>query len=163
AHDFNNLLTVVLASAQVAERQLPADSRIRTYLDDVRHAAARGAELTRQLLAFARQQALAPVSLDLVETLARMTRLLERALGDDAEAIAEVAGEMPRGRFDRGQLGLAIINVALNARDAMPKGGRLTVRARDASHDHGPAPGPSVEVTIGDTGSGMDPETRARA
>jgi PAS domain S-box-containing protein len=154
AHDFNNLLTVVLASAQIAERQLPAEHRVRTFLGDIRHAAQRGAELTRQLLAFARQQALAPVSIDLNTALARVASLLERVLGDDIEVARDVAGGLPLVRFDPGQLELAIINVALNARDAMPRGGTLTLRAIPD--------GAYVKVTVEDTGSGMDPATRAR-
>jgi PAS domain S-box-containing protein len=159
AHDFNNLLTVVLASAQIAERQLPPENRVRTYLGDIRHAAQRGAELTRQLLAFARQQALAPSAIDLVATLGRIASMLERVLGDDIAVICDVPADLPQVRFDAGQLELALINVALNARDAMPLGGRLIIRAVEANADD---VGPAVRVTIEDTGVGMDAETRAR-
>ncbi|HTJ47285.1 MAG TPA: PAS domain S-box protein [Kofleriaceae bacterium] len=155
AHDFNNLLTVVLASAQIAERQLAPEHRVRAFLGDIRHAAQRGAELTRQLLAFARQQALAPASIDLVAALARIAGLLERVLGDEIQVVTDVPDILPRVRFDPGQLELAVINVALNARDAMPKGGTLTVRAI--------AEDGFIDVVVEDTGFGMDAETRARA
>jgi CheY-like chemotaxis protein len=127
---------------------------VRAFLGDIRHAAQRGAELTRRLLAFAREQALAPVAIDLVEALSRIASLLERVLGDDIEVVREVPAALPIVRFDPGQLELAIINVALNARDAMPHGGKLELRAA--------LDGDAVRVTVGDTGCGMDEATRAR-
>jgi len=164
AHDFNNVLTVVMASAQIAERHLPAETRARSYLGDVRHAAQRGAELTRQLLAFARQQALAPRAIDVVESLHRLAGMLQRVLGDEIEVVTEVPVEMPTVRFDPGQLELALINLALNARDAMPGGGTIVLRGEVTTDVPVEMVGRArcVLITVEDTGVGMDKATRAR-
>jgi PAS domain S-box-containing protein len=164
AHDFNNVLTVVMASAQIAERHLPGEARARAYMGDVRHAAQRGAELTRQLLAFARQQALAPRAIDIVESLHRLAGMLQRVLGDEIEVVTAVPVELPTVRFDPGQLELALINLALNARDAMPGGGKIVLRAEVTTEVPAEMVGRErcVLITVEDTGVGMDATTRAR-
>ncbi len=156
AHDFNNVLTVVVASAQIAERHLAAGRDPISSLADIRHAAQRGADLTRQLLAFARQQNLAPVLIDPVATLERIVALLRRVLGDRIEVVAAIGAGLPPIRFDAGQLEMVLLNLALNARDAMPHGGRLEVGAEILDLT-------SLAITVSDTGVGMDDHTRAHA
>jgi two-component system, cell cycle sensor histidine kinase and response regulator CckA len=155
AHDFNNLLTIALTSVERAERKLPADHDVRSDLADVKRTVQQGAALTQQMLAFARQQALSPQPTDLAALLRRVATMLQRVLGEHIRVGAEVADELPMIRVDPGQLELAIINLALNARDAMTTGGTLALRASRE--------GDNVHIVVADTGQGMDAETRARA
>jgi len=162
AHDFNNVLTVISASAQLAAR-ITDPRRIADCLGDIRQAATRGATLTDRLLALGRAQPLTPLSVDLPPMLERVTETLRRVLGDPIVVRFEPADQIPRVRIDPGQLELALINLALNARDAMPKGGQLTIGVGPArTIPAGLEPGRYVALTVADTGQGMDDDTRAR-
>jgi PAS domain S-box-containing protein len=172
AHDFNNLLTVILGySEQILERlQLPADESTRRAAAEIRSAAERAAGLTGQLLAFSRKQMLKPTELDLNLTLTGTTRLLRRLIGEDITLDVKLEPDLGLVHADEGQIQQVIMNLAINARDAMPNGGRLTLTTANAELDatyaqhHAPlTPGRYVMLTVNDTGTGMDPETRARA
>jgi two-component system, cell cycle sensor histidine kinase and response regulator CckA len=155
AHDFNNLLTIALTSVERAERKLPADHDVRGDLADVKRTVQQGAALTRQMLAFARQQALAPQPTDVGALIRRVAAMLQRVLGAHIAVAVQLTDGLPLIRIDPGQLELAFINLALNARDAMATGGTLTFRAS--------LEGQGVHVIVEDTGIGMDSETRAHA
>jgi PAS domain S-box-containing protein len=161
AHDFNNVLTVIQASAQLAGRFDPSD-RIRRCLADIRSASKRGADLTRHLLGVGRDHALRPEPVDLATVLPRTGALLQRVLGDAITVTTDVP-ELPAAWVDLGQLELVLINLALNARDAMPGGGHIRIGAEQPA----PCPerlsgAPCVAVTVTDDGAGMDEETLAR-
>jgi len=163
AHDFNNLLTVVLggSDAVLEDRELSAGTREMAAL--IREAALRGAELTSRLLAFARRQILEPRAVDVGENFASVVQLLRRTIGQHIEIITLVETELPAALVDPGQLEHAIINLAVNARDAMPEGGRLVLEAARVtvdvaligSHAHIDA-GDYVTVTVSDNGEGID-------
>ena len=161
AHDFNNLLTIALASVERAARPLPPEHAAVGDLADVKRAVQQGAALTRQILAFARQQALAPQPTDLGALIRRVVAMLARVLGEHVAVAAELgAEEPPLIRIDPGQLELALVNLALNARDAMPGGGRLAFRV---APDVGETARGRVHVVVEDTGAGMDADTCAHA
>ena len=155
AHDFNNLLTIALTSVERAERKLPVGHEVRGDLADVKRSVQQGATLTRQMLAFARQQALSPQLTDIAGLIRRIVAMLQRVLGAHITVSAELADDLPEIRVDPGQLELAFINLALNARDAMTTGGALAIRAK--------LDGRNMHIIVDDTGQGMDAETRARA
>jgi len=150
AHDFNNLLTAVMGFTHLAIEELPEDHPVRTDLGEVLSSARRGAELTRQLLAFARQQPADPSVLDLNDVLSDLYRLLVRLIGEDVSLTLELAAEPAWVLIDRSQVEQVIVNLAANARDAMPGGGRLTFRV-----DHEPGAG-IVRLAASDTGGGID-------
>lgn len=169
AHDFNNLLTVVMANLELAKARLPADSEIVPRIDRAMWGAGRGASLTQQLLAFARKQALVPMPIDLSAMLPDMTNLLRRTLGEHIEVrTVDAAGLWP-AMADPAQVESALLNLSLNARDAMPSGGRLTIEVAnkvldaDYARQHVEvAAGDYVMLAVSDTGSGMSPEVLAR-
>jgi PAS domain S-box-containing protein len=170
AHDFNNLLTVILGSADELCETLNEDSYEYGLADTARGAAERGAALTRRLLAFSRQQTLAPQPTDVGVLMAGMESLLHRTLGDDVEVAVETCDGPCIAEIDPHQLENAILNLCINARDAMPGGGRLTIEAAAISLAAADVlaldelqPGEYVTVTVTDTGEGMTPETLARA
>src|SRR2546421_3075940 len=169
AHDFNNLLTAILGSADLLLDTLAPDAPEREDLEDIRKAAKRAADLTRQLLAFSRQQVLAPQVLDVNELVANMEKLLRRLIGEDVELRTALASGLGAVKADPGQLEQVIVNLAVNARDAMPQGGRLTIETGNVELDqayaeqHFPAqPGPYVLLAVSDTGTGMDAATLSR-
>jgi two-component system cell cycle sensor histidine kinase/response regulator CckA len=169
AHDFNNLLTVVLGSSDLLLDTLASDDPGREDAEEIRKAALRAADLTRQLLAFSSQQVLAPRVLRLNEVVANMDRLLQRSIGDDVELRTVLAHDLGAVRADPGQLEHVILNLAVNARDAMPKGGKLTIETANVALDAGYAqahamvvPGAYVMLAVSDTGTGMDRATQAR-
>jgi len=168
AHDFNNLLTAINGYAEIALRALPErdGEKVRRGLEEIRRAGERAAELTQQLLAFSRQQMLRPEVVDLNAVVENYASVLERLLGEDVELELRTAVGVGRVRVDPGQLGQVILNLAVNARDAMPNGGRLAIETRavpgGAARPHGLPPGDYVELVVTDTGHGMDDETRAR-
>ncbi len=170
AHDFNNLLTVILGFAEVLRASLPARSEANRDARRISDAAERGSKLTRQLLAFSRRQRLEPETVDLDAVVDQMAGMLRPTLGERI-ALAHPAPESRAWvRVDRGQLEQVILNLSLNARDAMPAGGTLTFttgnvdRIPEAARSDGvPAPGPYVRLEVRDSGSGMDAEVRARA
>jgi PAS domain S-box-containing protein len=169
AHDFNNMLTAILLNAEVLATQVK-DERLRQLAEAMRLAAEHGADLTARLLAFGRRQTLVPQPTDVNALLADMEPLMHRTLGEHIE-IKLLRGEAPWfATVDRSQLESAILNLAVNARDAMPGGGRLTIETANAELDQGYAdinpdvrPGQYVMVAVSDTGAGMPPEIIARA
>ncbi|MES2194757.1 MAG: response regulator [Pseudomonadota bacterium] len=167
AHDFNNLLTIIMGNAELIEET--ADPSLRALAEVARKAAERGAELTGRLLAFSRQQPLNPKATDINVLISRMDGLIRRAIGGQLEIKTVLPGNLWHVFVDPSQLENALLNLAINARDAMPDGGRLTIetgniRMDDAAVvDRGLAPGDYLLVTVSDTGTGMDRDTLARA
>jgi signal transduction histidine kinase/ActR/RegA family two-component response regulator len=168
AHDFNNLLMAVLGSLSLLEKRLPEDPRSHRLLQNAVQGAQRGAALTQRLLAFSRRQELKPEAVDVQQLVGGMTELLERALGHGVELRTQFPGATPTALVDANQLELALLNVALNARDAMPNGGTLTISAvpyvqpTDAV-ETSLAPGNYVLIKIADNGIGMDEMTLNKA
>jgi len=169
AHDFNNLLTAILGSTDLLLEELPADHPGRLEAEETRKAALRAADLTRQLLAFSRQQVLAPQVLDINEIVVNVERMLRRIIREDVEVRTVQAPDIGAVRADPGQLEQVLLNLAVNARDAMPRGGRLTIETANADLDETyatehavVAPGRYVMFAVSDTGTGMDTATQAR-
>jgi signal transduction histidine kinase len=170
AHDFNNLLTVILGNLEFTKSKLEEGSPILSRIERGLWAVRRGASLTQQLLAFARKQPLAPMPIDLSAMLSDMANLLRRTLGEHIEVrVVDTAG-LWRAMADAAQVESALLNLALNARDAMPGGGRLTLEVANKVLDHDYArqhvevtPGDYVMLAVSDTGTGMPPEVLARA
>ena len=169
AHDFNNLLTVVIANAGLAMETLAAGDPPHEELQEITRASARAASLTRQLLAFSRKQVLQPRLLDLCEVITGVTPMLERLIGDDISVVTHIASDLGLVRADPGQLEQDLMNLALNARDAMPDGGVLTLRVENLGICEGErsatervTAGPYVMLTVTDTGCGMTPDVRDR-
>jgi len=179
AHDFNNLLMAVLGSLTLLQKRLPEDPHSQRLLQNAIQGADRGKALTQRLLAFSRRQELKPRAVSFAHLVSGMEELLKRALGHGIEIISEFPGELPPVLADANQLELALLNVALNARDAMPGGGTLTIKAEAETMSAGSispggcvtsssstaplAPGDYVHITIADTGMGMDDVTLAKA
>ncbi|WP_238257943.1 PAS-domain containing protein [Methylobacterium gnaphalii] len=169
AHDFNNLLQVILGNLEFVRAKLTGDDRMQQRIERAAWAAQRGAALTGQLLAFARKQPLAPAAIDLAATMPDLMPLLRRTLGEHIEVrYVESAGLWP-AMADPAQLESAVLNLALNARDAMPGGGRLTIELANKVIDHEYArhhaevtPGDYTMVAVSDTGHGMTREVAAR-
>ena len=159
AHDFNNILTAILGYSDLLGASLSASNPLREEVEEIRKAAERAAALTRQLLAFGRRQVLILEVLDLNLLVREMERMLRRVIGEDIEIRTRYDPELGRVRADRGQLEQVLINLIINARDAMPSGGTITIETGNAELDghHLPA----VMLAVGDTGCGMDAETRA--
>ena len=169
AHDFNNLLTAILGSADLVLDSLPPGVPAREEVEEIQKAALRAADLTRQLLAFSRQQVIAPTALNPNEVVANMDKLLRRLLGEDVELRAALAPELAAVKADPSQLEQVVLNLAVNARDAMPNGGRLTIETQNVELDEVYArghvsaqPGTYVVLAVSDTGVGMDAATQAR-
>ncbi|WP_294339492.1 PAS domain-containing protein [uncultured Sphingomonas sp.] len=170
AHDFNNMLAVVIGALDLLERRV-AQGRtdVGRYVEAARDGATRAAALTQRLLSFSRQTALAPVPTDLGLLVDGMTELLDRTLGEGIQVETQLAADVWAARTDRGQLENALVNLAVNARDAMPRGGRLTIATGNRAIDSAEAatmdmmPGDYVMISVSDTGVGMDSETAARA
>jgi signal transduction histidine kinase len=168
AHDFNNLLMAVLGSLSLLEKRLSDDAQCRRLLQNAVQGAQRGAALTQRLLAFSRRQELKPESVDLSELVCGMGELLKRALGIEVALVCQIPKSLSPVLVDSNQLELALLNLALNARDAMPSGGTLTIRATDEvigqnSGDLALKAGEYVRVGVADTGVGMDETTLAKA
>ena len=169
AHDFNNMLTAILLNADVLATQIENDS-LRQLAEAMRRAAEHGADLTRRLLAFGRRQTLMPRPTDINELLSDMVPLMKRTLGEHIEIKLALGADLWLATVDRGQLESAALNLAVNARDAMPSGGRLTIETANAELDEDYAArnpdvrtGRYVMIAIADTGSGMAPDVLARA
>jgi signal transduction histidine kinase len=170
AHDFNNLLTVILGNAEYLAERLAANKELHRIADNIATAAERGSDLTRSLLAFARKQPLMPQDIDIGQKILGMEQLLRRTLGEHIECEFLLDSGLWPASVDPGQLAAALLNLVLNARDAMPEGGRLTVEVRNIALDesdvdvNGEArPGDYVMVAVTDTGSGMNAEVAGRA
>ncbi|MEW6750399.1 MAG: PAS domain-containing protein [Candidatus Latescibacterota bacterium] len=170
AHDFNNLLTIINGSCQLLLRRLPADDSRRGDVEGIYHAGERAAALVRQLQAFSRQQTWRPEVLNLNRLITDLGKMLGRLIGEDIEVNLRLSPHLAPVRADPVQLEQALMNLVVNARDAMPTGGRLTVETANAELERGQfaAPGLEVEpgayvlVAVSDTGTGMDAQTQAR-
>jgi two-component system cell cycle sensor histidine kinase/response regulator CckA len=171
AHDFNNLLGVIIGYAEFLQERLDSTNPLRASADEILMAGKRAASLTRQLLAFSRQQVLDPKVLDMNSVVPDMEKLLRRLIGEDIELTTALVTDLGKVKADQGQLEQVIMNLAVNARDAMPTGGRLLLKVENTIMDEEfvrryPYPvqlGPYVLLTVTDTGCGMDAETKARA
>jgi PAS domain S-box-containing protein len=167
AHDFNNLLMAVLGSLDLVKKRLPEDPKITPLLDNAVKAAKRGAALTQRMLAFARRQELKPESVDAVTLVRGMAELLEHSLGPSIVIETRFPISLDRVHVDANQLEMALLNLAVNARDAMPEGGTIVIAAREQTvgkgHTSGLAPGRYVCLSVQDQGEGMDAATLARA
>jgi len=170
AHDFNNLLTVILGNAEHLAERLAANKELHKIAEDIATAAERGSDLTRSLLAFARKQPLMPRDIDIGQKILGMEQLLRRTLGEHVECEFGIDPGLWRASVDPGQLASALLNLVLNARDAMPSGGRLTVRVQnislgeaDVDVDGQARPGDYIMVAVTDTGTGMTAEVASRA
>jgi PAS domain S-box-containing protein len=168
AHDFNNLLMVISGYSEFLLDRLGPDPALRGPAQEIASAAVRATSLTRQLLAFSRKQMLAPKILDLNSVVTENLKMLNRMIGEDIELVMVPAAELGTVRADAGQIEQVIMNLAVNARDAMPAGGKLTIETSNVSLDedyarfHAPLrPGNYVMLAISDTGAGMDSETQS--
>jgi len=168
AHDFNNLLTAIFGSSDLLLEDLSVDDQRRSDVEDIKQAAQRAAALTRQLLAFSRQQVLAPQVLDLSALIADLEKMLRRVIGEDVEFRTVLAPDLGAVRADPGQLEQVIVNLAVNARDAMPYGGKLTVETANVDLDEAypqerglVVPGRYAMLAVTDTGIGMDAHVKA--
>ena len=167
AHDFNNLLMAMLGSLELLQKRLPDDPSARRLLGNAMKGAERGAALTQRLLAFARRQELRLEPVSLSDLIAGTRDLLSRSLGPGVAIVERVSARLPAVLADSNQLELALMNLALNARDAMPDGGSLTISATEEAIEPGARislqPGRYVRLTVADSGQGMDEDTLVRA
>jgi signal transduction histidine kinase/CheY-like chemotaxis protein len=166
AHDFNNLLMAVIGNLDLLSKRIPDQPNLRRLIDGAMQGAKRGAALTQRLLAFARQQDLRVAPVDVAELLKGMSELLDRSLGPRIALRFEITDGLPPARADANQLELAVLNLAINARDAMPDGGEIRIgldRTWADGADGRAAPGEYLRVRIADTGVGMDEATLKRA
>ena len=168
AHDFNNMLMVFGSYAELIKQRKVNDAKVNRYADQIHTTAGRGASVTRQLLAFSRQQVLNPEVLDLNVVVSELDKVLPQMLGEDIAVVTRLDPALRRVRVDRGQMEQIIMNLAVNSRDAMPKGGRFEIETQnielDATYaaEHSPmSAGTYVRLSVVDTGVGMDPETQS--
>ncbi len=169
AHDFNNLLTAILGYCNLMLDDIPPEDPLRQDLDEIRSAGERAAALTRQLLAFSRRQMLQPQIVDINTLVVQMEKMLRRLIGEDVELTSSLAADLSPVKVDPASIEQILVNLAVNARDAMPAGGRLTLETGlvdlDAAYADSHAtviPGRYVMLAVSDTGQGMDAATRAR-
>ena len=160
AHDFNNLLTVIQGSAEILQRPNLTEERRARFAAAISTTAARAAALTSQLLSFARRQPLRPETIDVNEHMLAMIELLDRSLGETIEIKAELSKTICLVDADPAQLESAVLNIGVNARDAMPSGGRLTIRTGMAPEEWGMDG--AIIIALSDDGAGMDPDTLSR-
>ncbi|WP_447974393.1 ATP-binding protein [Nitrospira sp. Kam-Ns4a] len=167
AHDFNNLLTVIAGYCQLMLRRPEMPASLRADIEEIRKASDRAAGLTQQLLAFSRRQLLQPKPMNLNRTVAAMEPMLRRLIGEHIELVTELAPDLGQIRADPGQMEQVVMNLVVNARDAMPQGGRLTIRTANADLSGASAqrpdlpPGSYVVLLVSDTGTGMDAVVRS--
>ncbi|MES1186587.1 MAG: ATP-binding protein [Myxococcales bacterium] len=169
AHDFNNLLSVILGYSVLTADSLAPGHKLRADLDEITRAAERASELTRQLLAFGRKQVLQPRVIDLNHTVTKLRNMLRRVLGEDVTLSIVARDDLGKALVDPGQVEQVLLNLVVNARDAMPNGGTITIETDNVVLDpayaethSGVAAGPYVALTVTDTGVGMDELTLAR-
>ena len=168
AHDFNNILTAISANAELAMEELAASHPVREDLAEIRRAGTRAAALTRQLLAFSRKQVLQPQTINLNSIVYSIEEMLRRVIGEDVTLMPDLTPGISYVRADPTQLEQVLMNLAVNARDAMPRGGRLTITTRNLELidksvlPEGMGPGSYVSLEVSDTGIGMDAKTRVR-
>jgi CheY-like chemotaxis protein len=165
AHDFNNLLMAIQGSLELLKRRLPADPQLSMFLDNALQGAQRGAALTQRMLAFARRQELNLKAVDVVLLVRDMTNLLQSSLGSSVQIETRFPLSLPMINADSNQLELALLNLAMNARDAMPRGGSITIAAheRTVENDQALKPGRYLCLAVTDTGTGMDEKTLLHA
>jgi two-component system cell cycle sensor histidine kinase/response regulator CckA len=168
AHDFNNLLGVIIGYSQVLKRTLPPGTAFLEHAEEIEKAGQRAASLTRQLLAFSRQQVLAPAVLNLNSLISEMEKMLPRLIGEDIEIVIALDPTIGSVKADQGQLEQVVMNLAVNARDAMPDGGKVVITTTNVSLDEawtrlhpGSKVGDYVMLAVADTGTGIDSETLA--
>ena len=168
AHDFNNLLTAINGYSALALRRLGEDHPISAYLEEIKKAGERATNLTRQLLAFGRKQLLQPLALNLNDIVGDMIKLLKRLIGEDVQLVTKAGVNLKQIKADPGQLEQVLVNLVVNARDAMPRGGTVTIETANivldgtyASRHVGVTPGEYVMLAVSDTGVGMDHETQS--
>ena len=170
AHDFNNLLGVIIGYSEVLQDQIKEGDRLRVCVDQILQAGKRAASLTRQLLAFSRQQVLEPKVLLLNGVVGDMEKMLRRLIGEDVQLTTKLDPKLGKVRADQGQIEQVVMNLAVNARDAMPEGGQLSIETCNTEMDEAfvkryPYPvqtGPYILLTVSDTGTGMDDATKQR-
>jgi two-component system cell cycle sensor histidine kinase/response regulator CckA len=169
AHDFNNLLTAINGYSALALRRVGDNHPISSYLEEIKKAGDRAANLTRQLLAFGRKQLLQPLAINLNDIVGDMIKLLKRLIGEDVQLVTRPGTGLKQIKADPGQLEQVLVNLVVNARDAMPRGGTVTIETANmtldgayASAHVGVTPGEYVMLAISDTGTGMDQDTRLR-
>ena len=169
AHDFNNILGVIMGYGELITEDLEPDSPLRKYAEEIRHAAEQAAGLTRQLLIFSRKQKVQLVVLDLNDTVKNLDKMLRRLIGESIEMMIVPGKQIRHIKADSGYIGQVLMNLAVNARDAMPNGGKLTIATSNVTldenytHAHtGIIPGDYVMLSVSDTGTGMTKEVKAR-
>ncbi|MEN3334596.1 MAG: hypothetical protein V7641_3961 [Blastocatellia bacterium] len=169
AHDFNNLLTAIIGYSDLTLKPLKTEDPLRHYVGEIKKAGERAASLTRQLLAFSRKQVLQPKVLDLNEVVADLEKMLQRLIGEDIELRTVLDPKLGNIKADPGQIEQVIMNLAVNARDAMPQGGKLTIETANVAFDEeyvvrhiAVTPGAYIMLAVSDNGTGMDAETQAR-
>ncbi len=169
AHDFNNLLGVIIGYSEILEDGLEKNAKLRKTAQEIRKAGQRAANLTRQLLAFSRQQHLEPRVLNLNTVVSDTGKMLRRLIGEHIEMTSKLASDLGQVKADQGQIEQVIMNLAVNARDAMPDGGKLIIETKNveldeeyAAHHPPTVPGKYVELTMTDSGVGMDAQTQSR-
>jgi signal transduction histidine kinase len=168
AHDFNNILAVIMGYADLTIQKLGKDSAVKNHLETIRLAAERAAGLTRQLLVFSRKQTVQPVVLDLNEVVIELDKMLRRLIDENIEMSIVLGKEAGRVKADSGYVGQVLMNLVVNARDAMPNGGKLIIATHNVTLDGdwararaGAIPGDYVMLSVGDTGTGMTDEVKA--
>ncbi len=169
AHDFNNMLTAINGYSELTLRRMKDGDPLKNNIEEIKKAGERSALLTNQLLAFSRQQMLMPVVLDINEVISDITHMLQRLIGEDVQLVAMLKPNVGHVKVDAGQLSQIIMNLSVNSRDAMTKGGTLTIETANVflneeyTNEHfGVLPGAYVVISVSDTGEGMDRETRSR-
>src|SRR5262249_6414474 len=169
AHDFNNLLTAILGYSDLLLSQLNPSDSLCTDIEEIKRAGERASSLTKQLLAFSRKQILQPRVLELNETVADTDKMLQRLIGEDIELVISLDPALGRVKADPGQIEQILLNLAVNARDAMPEGGKLTIETANVDLDQAYArdhvavqAGPYVMLAVSDTGCGMSSEVQAQ-
>ncbi|MGB7282088.1 MAG: PAS domain S-box protein [Candidatus Acidiferrum sp.] len=168
AHDFNNLLGVIIGYSEILKRKLAVENPLYECAEEIEKAGQRAVSLTRQLLAFSRQQILSPAVLDLNALVAGMEKMLPRLIGEDILVVTRLSEDIGRVKADHGQIEQVVMNLAVNARDAMPQGGELRVETSNVEFDEayvrqhaGAKVGQYVMLAVADSGIGMSPETQA--
>lgn len=163
AHDFNNFLTTISGNAQIGLMDLENGQEMYEIMQEIKEAGERAGSLTRQLLAFSRKQILQPEVLDLNDVMQDLEKMLRRLIGEDISLVVQTAPDLGLVEADPGQMEQVIMNLAINARDAMPQGGKLTIvvanvqldESYSKGHGHLVTPGPYVMLAVSDTGTGM--------
>jgi len=168
AHDFNNLLTAINGYSGLALQRIDDNHPLKGYLEEIKKAGDRAANLTRQLLAFGRKQILQPLAINLNDVVTDMNKMLKRLVGEDIQFTAKLDPALKRIKADPGQIEQVLVNLVVNSRDAMPQGGNLTIETmsvdldEDYANSHvGAVPGGYVMLAVSDTGTGMDEDTQA--